>query len=313
MMRTLLALALSTAAVGCVGGIDAPMGGGDDDPGSGSGSGSGSSSALAKGMFDDNVYPILTLKCSGGACHTENGTVSPIRFVAMDAANGHATATGFTAVVGNFTPGTAGVLTKITGGTPHYAITYDNAEVTKITDWLNQEVADRANGGGGSGSGSGSGGESINDATERVLAQFRGCMTIDDFETANMPQAWGNLAANNGQQCEGCHQAGADGFIASQNRDQFYGIEPAKVGFSLSKSLFLQYLTVDISGGAANAKVIINTASFTGVSAGVAPHASHPRFNPTTNNGMTALKAFYDLVQAKVTGGACTPAPFPNP
>jgi hypothetical protein len=66
--------------------------------------------------------------------------------------------------------------------------------------------------------------------------------------------------------------------------------------------------------GPAAAAVVINEQSFKGVSGGVVPHATHPRFNPLENAGMTALKAFHDIVKAKVAGGQCPPpAPFPSP
>lgn len=303
MMRTLFVLVVSIALVGCIGGIDSTQTG--DDDGSGSGSGSGSGDGVAKALFDTNVYPVISVKCGGGGCHTETGQVaSPIRFVAMSAASGHQVATSFQALVGNFAPSTAGILTKIEGGA-HYNVMYAADEITKITDWLNKEVEER-NGGTGSGSGSGSGGETADQATQRVLAQYRGCMTIDDFQAAGMANAWGNLAANNGQQCEGCHSSGAEGFVASQNNDQFYAL------FSTYQSLFIQYLTVDLSMGPTAAAVIINEQSFKGVSAGVVPHATHPRFDPLNNNGMIALKSFHDLVKAKVAGGQCPPpAPFP--
>jgi hypothetical protein len=37
----------------------------------------------------------------------------------------------------------------------------------------------------------------------------------------------------------------------------------------------------------------------------------HPRFNPTTNAGMTALTEFYDLTVERQTAGTCDPPRLP--
>src|SRR5688572_25474527 len=109
MMRTLFPLVVSIGLVGCIGGIDAPpMGDDEPDP--------DPVGATAKEMFDNNVFSVISTKCSGGGCHTETGQASaPIRFVALEAANGHQVAISFTALVGNFAPSTAGILTQIVG------------------------------------------------------------------------------------------------------------------------------------------------------------------------------------------------------
>ena len=70
----------------------------------------------------------------------------------------------------------------------------------------------------------------------------------------------------------------------------------------------LQFVTVDLAQGAAAAKVVINRASFQSVGLGQAPHTEHPRFNPDTNAGMTALQRFYDLTMARIAT-ECAPAP----
>ena len=74
---------------------------------------------------------------------------------------------------------------------------------------------------------------------------------------------------------------------------------------STNKYYFIQYFTVDLTGGPAMAKVMINHTSFDGVSKGIAPHAEHPRFNSTNNSGMKALQKFYDLTVTKVQAGGC--------
>jgi hypothetical protein len=138
------------------------------------------------------------------------------------------------------------------------------------------------------------------------MSQFAGCMTIENFNAANMANAWGNLNAQNNQQCENCHVNGGEGFIASRLAEPFFAT------ISTKKMFWLQYFTVKLDEGPANAKVIINTVSFQGVANGEDPHREHPRFNATNNNGMNALNQFYNTTMTAVQGGLCQPKPLMN-
>lgn len=288
-MRAVI-LAISIGLVGCVGELDS-TGTNTGDDGSDTGS---DTTNVAKQKYDANVYPVLAQRCIG--CHSSSGPVGNVTgFVTPTVSNAHATIVGYVAVVGNFTTATAPVLLKIQNG--HQGITYSSDEVNKITDWLNQEVTQQT----GGGTGSGTGGESPAAATQRLMAQWSGCMTQELFDAANMAPAWGNLTANNNQRCSGCHASGAEGFIATTDRTLMFSV------ISSNKYYMLQYFSVDGLADPATAKIIINTKSFLGVSQGQDPHREHPRFNATTNNGMTALKLFYDSVMAKVAASATTP------
>jgi hypothetical protein len=304
-MRTLLALIASVSLVGCVGDVDS-MGPGDEpvnDPQT-TNNPAGGDLAAAKKKFDDNVFPVLTQKCSGGACHAQTGTGGSVtKFVATLATDGHKVATEYTALVGNFTSSAAPVLTMIKGGN-HKAVTYTSAEEANIVEWLDAEVTARNVNPNNPPPQSG---ETLSQATERVLSAFAGCMQYTDFQTANMANAWGNLTAQNNQQCENCHATGGEGFIASRQSQFMYDVVSTK------KYFFLQYFTVDLTQGAMAAKVVINQASFIGVSNGTDPHREHPRFNATQNQGMTALTQFYNATMARVgQTGLCAPKPLQN-
>jgi len=132
-------------------------------------------------------------------------------------------------------------------------------------------------------------------ATTRVLTQWSGCMSLTNFNTANMAQAWGNMQAGNNDTCEQCHTNGGQGFVASQQVSTFFSL------ITKHRQYMTQYFAVDLSGGTTAAKVIINTVSFKQVGTGIAPHTEHPRFNPTNNQGMTALKSFYDSTNLAMT------------
>jgi hypothetical protein len=311
-MRSTLLAALTVGLIGCVGGIDSgapidPLDVEDGQDGNDDGGNpTGNDLSAAKALFDTGVFPTIAMKCSTNACHSETATGTTLtRFVATDAARGWQVAVNYAALVGNYAASAAPILTMIKPGT-HKNVTYTTDEETKITAWLNKEVELRNTSTTNPPPPPGT--ESLSQATERVLSKFAGCMQITDFNAANMAQAWGNMNSTNNQQCENCHATGGEGFIASQQATAMYGVVSTK------KYFFLQYLTVDLTMGAAAAKVIINTTSMTGVATGQAPHAEHPRFNPTQNQGMTALTKFYNATMARVNAvpSVCDPKPLSN-
>lgn len=292
MRNILLAVAAAAGLVGCVGGIDTPAGPSTPPPdGVGGGTTNGTAAADARKAFDDNVYPIIAGKCT--ACHSSSGPVGNITgFVAPTPADGYVTAAGYQAVVGDRTPTGAPILTKIALG--HNAQTYTDTEKSKITDWLNKELAARTS---APPTGTPPPAESPADATVRLTKEWSGCMTLTNFTTANMV-AWGNMRANNSA-CKTCHVDGEYGQIASDVPGPFFNL------ISTNKYYMAQYFSVDLSQGVAAAKVIVNTRSFVAVGTGLAPHLEHPRFQLTNSTGMTALQKFYDLTMAAKTAGTC--------
>lgn len=305
-MRTLLALIATVGLVGCVGDVDSMDPAGEDpvNPPQDTNNPAGGDLAAAKKLFDDNVYPIINASCGAAACHAQNGTGGTVtKFVATNAADGHKVATEYTALVGNFTASAAPILTYVKGGT-HNGVNYTTDQEAKIVEWLDAEVTARNVNPNNPPPQSG---ETLSQATERVLSAFAGCMQYTDFQQANMANAWGNLNTQNNQQCENCHATGGEGFIASRQSQFMYDVVSTK------KYFFLQYFTVDLTQGAAAAKVVINQASFIGVANGQDPHREHPRFNATNNQGMTALTQFYNATMTRVgTAGLCAPKPLQN-
>ncbi len=295
MRNVLLAAAMATMGlVGCVGGIN-DMGPGDDDTNP-----PPPTNRTARQMFDQDVYPsVLMADCAG--CHTATPTplTDKTYFVAAAAADGYDTATKYTALVGDFSPSDAPILTKIAAG--HNNITYTADQLGKITNWLNQEVSERTMGAVPPPSTTTPPTtESAADATTRVLKQWSGCMTLANFNTANMADQWGNMQDNNNSTCQECHTSGGQGFVASALVSSMWDL------ISTQRQFMTQYFAVDLTGGTAAAKVIINTVSFTQVGTGVAPHIEHDRFNPTNNQGMTALNKFYTSTMAALTATPST-------
>ena len=304
-MRNQLLAALAAMAMGgCVGTLEpTPPGNGSNPGGPDAGTHTGGN---AKALFDSTVYSIIQAKCS--SCHSSSGPVGNVTgFVASDASQGYATITGYTAVVGNFTTTSAGILGMPASGTsPHSPTMYTQDNINAITAWLNQEAADRSGSNVTPGSPDAGSNETPSQATQRLLLQWSGCMSQTNFDTANMPTAWGQMTAQNDQKCEDCHVNGAEGFIATDQEPTFFNV------VSTNKYYMLQYFTVDLTQGVANAKVIVNTTSFAGVSNGQPPHLEHPKFNPTGSQGMNALNQFYTLTTQRMAAGQCDPPRLTN-
>jgi hypothetical protein len=282
-MRHLFAVVL-LFAVGCVGAVGEEGMGGDDDPNP------DPNGKMGQTVYVRDVHPAMN-RCSGGACHSVGAVSGALgKFYEMDGAAGYAKIVGAPTIIGEggqAFSSVAPILTKIQAG--HQGVTYSPDETTKITAWLALEVEERKDG-------TGPVTPTVN--PKEVLKTFSGCLTIADFNTAQMAQKWSALAASNNQKCLNCHQAGGDGFIVNANADLMFKV------MTENSAYMLKFFSVDTS--VTPAKVVVNTGSFT--NAGVTIVA-HPRFDPTNNAGMIALKAFYDLAAAKQLAGTCSPTP----
>ena len=107
-----------------------------------------------------------------------------------------------------------------------------------------------------------------------------------------MTTAWSLLTTQDNKQCLNCHGNGEYNFLASNDEAYFFA------GISQHSYFMGKYFTVD----PVTEKVIINTLSFKGANSTV----GHPRFNPTMNQGITALTTFFDSTAANIACGAPT-------
>lgn len=285
-MRHLLAVVLgSVFAAGCMGAVG--------DEGSGPGTTpdapGGTTGKMGQTLYTTNVHPAMN-RCSGGACHSSTASSAALgKFYEMDAAAGYARIVVTSATIGEGAQAfgsLAPILSKIAAG--HQGMVYSDDEKSKIANWLSVELNER---------------KEDKPTTppvnaKEVLKTFSGCLTIADFNTAQMAQKWSALASASGQKCLNCHQAGGDGFIVNANADLMFKV------MTENSAYLLKFFSVDTS--TATPKVVVNTGSMT--NAGVTI-ASHPRFDPLNNAGMIALKQFYDLAAAKQAAGTCSATP----
>ncbi|HWO18372.1 MAG TPA: hypothetical protein VNO30_06335 [Kofleriaceae bacterium] len=272
---------LAAAAAGCVGNIgdQTPGGGGDDD----TTDPPVTDPRPAKDIFKADVHPALG-KCSGSGCHGLNATSAAVgKFYTMDAEASYNAIVMARSITSDFSA-LAPVLTFVQAG--HKGLSYSADEATKITNWLAKETIERRD----------TGGPVPVPAVDpkKLLGEWSGCMTQENFNAANMTQAWSTLAADNLQKCINCHGGGIAGFLVSTNATQYFTL------MTQTTSFLLKYFTVDTVAG----KVVVNTGAMKSANM----LSGHPPFNPTTNAGMTALGKLYDSTLAKKTAGTCDPS-----
>lgn len=221
-------------------------------------------------------------RCSGGACHETTAVSAALsKFYAADAAASYDATVASSSLVGGFVS-TAPILTHIAAG--HQAVTYTPDEISKITNWLSVETAERAGGGGSN--------EPPPVDPKALLRDWSGCMTQANFDAALMAQKWGVYATNTNQACINCHQTGLGILINSDPATMFNAM-------SQRTAFMLKFFSVNTQ----EKKIVINTGSF--MSANIL--TNHPPFS-LENPAMTALQTFYDTTLAKQTAGGCDPA-----
>jgi hypothetical protein len=139
--------------------------------------------------------------------------------------------------------------------------------------------------------------ETLSQAADRVITTWQSCLTIDDIDQSGLAAKWPAMLAETSQSCEDCHGTGSNGFIAT--------FDKSVLGVTLKsdRNYLLQYLTVDLTRGAAGAAMVINAAIQEAVSQAQPPHATHPRFDPT--EGLLASEALRRIVQERLDDGLC--------
>jgi putative hemolysin len=301
-MRNLLLAPVAMALFGaCVGGIDSPPAGDDDQP--------PPPATTARQLFDQNVSPLLAVKCIG--CHVGSETSTTNMFLGPDGmASFYSTLVNDRAVNGGYDPAAATILLK----GAHEGPAWTASEATKISDWLKAELTERGPQGP-------AGPPTGNTSARGASMAFVACMAIsaDDYKTTQAYQV-ANLNTQNQGRCSSCHSPGGAG-------GQWLGTSPivnnaATYTDMLGKwqeevfftGVFQAQLQADKSYKIAAAdNKICSKGKEKQLNLG-----THPQFDCTQNNStaLNNLKAFVTKVQAKVDAGSvgCTmPAAFLPP
>lgn len=312
-MRALLLAALASAsmvATGCVGSLDTmpsptpgnPTGSGSDMGGSASptpppppgSTPGGQPSDTARLAFNTNVYPIISAKCTTGACHMVGnlganapGFVDPTT-PNQDPNKAWMTVTS-TGVTGNFD--TNALILKEGNNAGHFA-NYTTQEVQTITDWLNLESQWR-NAQTGSGSGA---------APADLMKQFSGCLTKTDFDTYNVATNWANNVNTTEGTCKKCHVNGTANMMATQQDQYMFN------SITMYREYMMTFFRIDTTQN----MVVVNTNAFQSAYYG-GLDGQHPRNwtggdpgAPNTNNqGVQALQQWYTAAAQKLAAHQC--------
>ena len=126
--------------------------------------------------------------------------------------------------------------------------------------------------------------------TKAAFRQWSGCMTMTNFQSATMMTSWSTLITNDGKSCIGCHDGGAYNFIASDDEPTFF------TDLSQHSYFMAMYFKVN----PATMKVEVNTDGFKAAN----NTTGHPKFNWSSNQGLTALQNFHAMTAANT---ACEP------
>jgi hypothetical protein len=268
-MRLLLSSLFLLLASACVGIGDESPGGDDDTPGD----------KMGPKVFKADVHPLI-LKCGSVGCHETTAQGAAIsKFYASEPTVSYDATINSPLIVGTFSA-IAPLITHIEAGHKNLP-NWTPDEKSKILNWLSVETEERK----------GTTPTPMVDP-KQLLKDWSGCMSLANFETAQMTQKWGTLAGTNQALCRSCHQTGL-GFYIGNPAQNFFDIVSKTSGF------LLKYVTVNTQEG----KVVINNGAFESAN----KIKDHPLFPVTTNAGYLALQQFYELTNQRKAAGQCDP------
>jgi hypothetical protein len=272
MRRLFLLSTILLLSAGCVGSI------GDENPGGDGGDDDNDDTPEKMGetVFKRDVHPTM-LKCSSAGCHDRTAVSAALsKFYDADADLSYDAVIMSPSLVGTFSS-IEPIITKIEAG--HQNITYTPDEKSKILNWLSIETEERK-------------GDTPTPTVDpkALLREWSGCMSLENFNTANMTQAWATLGGDDDRLCMSCHQGGL-GFYIVNTPQTFFDV------LSSTSAFLVKYFSVSTVEN----KVVVNTGSFENAN----KIAGHPTFPVKTNPGFLALEEFYTLTATRKMMGQC--------
>lgn len=243
-------------------------------------------------LFIDTVRPGLQSQCAG--CHEGANPVGPVLMGLAGADDDYGAVTANTGLVGNFVPDSAMLLVK---GPHSGAVWWDSAQVQAISTWLNAEYAERNGGSSPAGPGLGSSGP------VDLMAQFVGCMDLEDWDAELNGLSMGDWALRDAEgdvECQSCHSDGEYFFAANGNNERMY--EQQRTSY-FATSFFT--LGIDDSTGLAAVKP--NYKKLTDKCNGT---SLHPGCEGNNGPYFDVIEQFYTATMANLAAGECGPAAY---
>ena len=300
-MRTIFyaaALVMSLGSAACVGGIEPmPPSTGDDDPVDPE----PEPDSVARQQYEADVEPLLASACQ--SCHVgalDAPTDLSYNFLGPTPGDFYVALTADSAIIGGFNPDLATLITKgeHDGGA---ARAWTDAEKATITEWLITEAEER-DVPLDDGTDTPPGGTATPTTSREALAQWAGCMSIDDWLQSQVFQ-WANKGSDRGQ-CESCHNQGAGGFFANDDENLMFEMNR----YEIYITTFFTARPKNIANPSEGYEVVLNEQKLRAK----ANTVGHPAYNPDGGNQMQYLRDFYDLTMARMAAGTCGPAGFPT-
>jgi hypothetical protein len=295
LLATLAAFVLST---GCLGSLDTgPVGDDDDDQpagpdAGGDGDGDGDGDSQGETLFTASVKPMMG-RCT--ACHAGTATY-PLQFLGAGPDSQYYSALiAHPEVTGGFEPAIASLITKLQGGTHQGLADWTATEEQAISDWLLLEKEERGDVGGGDD-------DPVTQDSKQALAEWSGCMTKANWDTAQMG-TWANKNAEGGTVCSSCHNDGLQRFNANADNDTMFEMNRYEV-------FIISFFTVKTNLDS-TVEVIPAYDKLVRMGNG---STLHPTYNTNlADTQFTRLQNFYDLTKQAKVNGLCGPAQFPQP
>lgn len=242
-------------------------------------------------LFQTTVAPVLEANCNDAGCHS---VMAPI-FIVDDAAV-YDRVLAEPALHGSWNPESARLITAMDEG--HYDVVYTDDELSAVEFWIESEALNR---------------EGVPDEIVQTdfqtLAAFSGCMTLDNWNQAEMGD-WARHQAD-GQPCASCHAGGGGGF--NTNPDNLIMFDKNRRHISQSPVGFITgFFLVQPNELSGEPEVVPAYLKLETMSEGGADGSNHPHYNFGPNNAYyEKLEEFYNLTMLEMENTDCEENGFP--
>lgn len=300
----LLSLGLAWSCTGDFTPVEDPrLGGTDVDPGevnTGGENGAGGNLVIAKDFYEANIDPLMKAKCS--ACHAGEGALSTAFLTEINGSS-YNTILAYNEITGGFGLGPATLLTK---GAHSGSQWWDDGEVALIQQWFDAEkaaaetdeedvvIVDP-------GEEPGEAPVAIADGLS-LMKEWSGCMTLDNWEEANMG-SWANKPAEDNKTCQDCHSDGLLRFNTDPDSSLMFT-------FNRYQLYMIGFFSQEFDPADGSGMMVPNIPRLVRAGNGT---TGHPEYNTNPNDlYMQRLQEFYELTLETKENGECGPAQFPQ-
>ena len=304
----LLSLGLVVSCTGEFTPVEDPrLGGTDVDPGdvnTGGENGAGGNLVIAKDFYEASIQPLMTAKCS--QCHAGENAIATAFLTEINGSS-YNTILAYNEITGGFGLGPATLLTK---GAHSGSEWWDDGEEALIQQWFDAEkaaaetdeddvvIVDPIDDGDAEP-------VAITDGLG-LMREWSGCMTLENWEEANMG-SWANKraedAGGNDKTCQDCHADGLLRFNTDPDSSLMFT-------FNRYQLYMIGFFSQEFDPATGAGMMVPNIPRLVRAGNGT---TGHPEYNTNPNDQyMLRLQEFYELTLETKANGECGPAQFPQ-